>query len=86
MCDRRGVWQPQGSHHGAPEDLKRLGRAYQQAGDAMRQRQGTGLGLALSISLIARHGGALKLESEPGKGTTATFDLRLLDMEAANDD
>jgi signal transduction histidine kinase len=70
----------------APEDLKRLGRAYQQAGDPARQRQGTGLGLALSISLIAQHGGTLKLQSELGKGTTATFDLRLLDMEAANDD
>jgi signal transduction histidine kinase len=70
----------------APEDLNRLGRAYQQAGDAARQQQGTGLGLALSISLIAQHGGTLKLQSELGRGTTATFDLRLLDMEAANDD
>jgi signal transduction histidine kinase len=70
----------------APEDLNRLGRAYQQAGDPSQQRQGTGLGLALSISLIAQHGGTLKLQSELGRGTTATFDLRLLDMEAANDD
>jgi two-component system, sensor histidine kinase len=46
----------------------------------------TGLGLALSISLISQHGGTLKLQSELGRGTTATFDLRLLDMEAANDD
>lgn len=68
------------------EDLKRLGGAYQQAGDPALQRQGTGLGLALSISLVAQHGGVLKLESAPGKGTTATFDLELSELTADNDD
>jgi signal transduction histidine kinase len=33
---------------------------------------GTGLGLRLARELAVRHGGALVLESEPGKGTTAT--------------
>ncbi len=70
----------------APDDLQRLGSAYQQAGDETQQRQGTGLGLALSMELIARHGGALKLSSEPGKGTTATFDMPLSEDAAANDD
>jgi len=40
-----------------------------------RQHQGTGLGLPISKSLIELHGGALTIESTPGKGTimTATF-------------
>ena len=32
---------------------------------------GTGLGLAMSRHWVARHGGALRLESEPGRGTRA---------------
>ena len=30
---------------------------------------GTGLGLAVSRHWVARHGGSLRLESEPGRGT-----------------
>lgn len=58
------------------EDLKRLGRPYQQAhGKGASRPAGTGLGLALSKRLIQQHGGTLRLESALGKGTTATFDL-----------
>lgn len=68
------------------DDLKRLGRAYQQAGDAGQQKRGTGLGLALSSDLIRQHGGTLNIDSKAGAGTTVTFDLRLSDELAANDD
>jgi len=37
--------------------------------------EGTGLGLSLSKQLIELHGGALVLESEPGKGTVVTITL-----------
>ncbi len=58
-----------------PEELRTLGRAYAQAGDAATRRRGTGLGLALSMELVAQHGGQLRLESLLGAGTTAIFDL-----------
>ena len=40
-----------------------------------RNCDGTGLGLPLAKALAEQHGGSLELESEPGKGTTATVRL-----------
>jgi signal transduction histidine kinase len=57
----------------APADLVRLGEAFYQAGPKNQRRQGTGLGLAISHRLMALHGGKLKIESELGRGTTATM-------------
>ena len=37
--------------------------------------EGTGLGLSVSHSIIERHGGTVKVESHPGKGTTFTVCL-----------
>jgi PAS domain S-box-containing protein len=39
--------------------------------------KGTGLGLAIAKNLILEHGGAIRLESEPGAGATAYIDLPL---------
>ena len=38
--------------------------------------QGTGLGVLLARAVAEQHGGGLKYESEPGRGTKATFSLR----------
>ena len=38
-------------------------------------QKGTGLGLALSYSIVQRHGGAIRVESEPGKGSTFTVSI-----------
>jgi cell cycle sensor histidine kinase DivJ len=43
-----------------------------------RRYQGTGLGLSLAKSLVELHGGALIIDSEPGKGTIVTVSLVLV--------
>ena len=37
--------------------------------------RGSGLGLTIARNLVVAHGGAIRAESEPGHGTTITFDL-----------
>ena len=62
----------------APEDLERLGRPYEQAGDAASRARGTGPGLSLVRALAALHGGAVGIESRLGEGTAVTVRLPVL--------
>ena len=39
---------------------------------------GTGLGLSISYGIVAKHGGALRVESVEGKGTTFHIELPVL--------
>jgi cell cycle sensor histidine kinase DivJ len=65
----------------APEDLERLGRPYEQAGDADTRSMGTGLGLSLVRAFSGLHDGTMSLESTLGEGTAATVRLPVLAPE-----
>jgi signal transduction histidine kinase len=54
----------------SPETLMRLGTPF-----FTTREDGTGLGIVLARSVVAQHGGCLRYESVPGKGTTATVKL-----------
>ena len=55
----------------APDALERLCEPFQQVDASISRRfGGTGLGLAITRKLLALHGGALRFDSAPGRGTT----------------
>jgi len=55
----------------------------QASGDYLRKTEGTGLGLTLARRFVELHGGAMRLESELGHGSTFAFVLpRLEPVEA----
>jgi cell cycle sensor histidine kinase DivJ len=62
-------------------DLERLGKPYEQAGDASQQAKGTGLGLSLVRSFAELHGGEMVIESQLGEGTAVTVRLPVLATE-----
>ena len=68
----------------AEEDLVRLGRPFEQAGDAGQQARGTGLGLSLVRAFAELHGGEMAIESRLGEGTAVTVRLPVLIEPRAN--
>lgn len=61
-----------------PERLARIFDEYAQGGpEISADYGGTGLGLAISRRIVALHGSKILVVSEPGAGTTFTFDLSL---------
>jgi len=67
-----------------PEDVEKLFKPFSQVDTkTTRQFEGTGLGLVLSKKFIEMHGGAIWLESEPGKGSKFSFLLPVKQTAAA---
>ena len=58
----------------APEDLERIFHRYEQA-TSSRAVGGLGLGLYIARQIIEAHGGTIRVESQPGAGSTFTIDL-----------
>lgn len=60
----------------APEHLPHLGeRFYRVDASRARQQGGVGLGLAICHSIVTAHGGNIRIDSQPGQGTTVSVSL-----------
>jgi two-component system, cell cycle sensor histidine kinase DivJ len=66
----------------APADLARLGKPYEQAGDAAQRSMGTGLGLSLVRAFAELHGGTMTIKSILGEGTAVSVRLPVVDFDA----
>ena len=66
------------------EDQELIFEAFRQAtGDHLKKSEGTGLGLALTRRFVELHGGHLTLLSDPGRGSTFSFNLPRRELEHA---
>jgi len=66
----------------APEDHQRVFQRFERAGESAKGGiKGTGLGLAIVKKILDFHRGSIRLESTPGKGSTFTFEVPLIQLE-----
>ena len=69
------------------KNFEKIFAPFEQAdGGTSRKFEGTGLGLAISKRIVEMMDGSIWFESEPGKGTTFTFEIKAWIGEDANTD
>ena len=69
----------------APDQQELVFEEFRQAaGDYLRKSEGTGLGLALAKRFVELHGGAIRVESVLGVGSTFAFTLPRRTLETAS--
>jgi GAF domain-containing protein/HAMP domain-containing protein/anti-sigma regulatory factor (Ser/Thr protein kinase) len=64
-----GIGIAAADHDAVFEEFRQVGRQY------TSKQEGTGLGLALTRRFVELHGGAIRVDSAPGKGAVFTFTL-----------
>ncbi|MFA7216092.1 MAG: ATP-binding protein, partial [Bacillota bacterium] len=66
-------------------DQKRIFQPFVQIGKfESKEQPGTGLGLNLARSYVEMHGGKIRVESEPGKGSSFIFTIPLRQKDCDN--
>ncbi|MBI4240550.1 MAG: response regulator, partial [Candidatus Rokubacteria bacterium] len=66
---------------GIPRDIQ--ARVFEPFFTTKKEGKGTGLGLSLCYGIVQEHGGGIRLESQPGKGTTFVIDLPVVREDPA---
>jgi signal transduction histidine kinase/DNA-binding response OmpR family regulator len=70
----------------APADQGKVFEKFKQVGDTLTDKpKGTGLGLPICKEIVEYHGGRIWVESEPGKGSTFTFNLPIGQLAAGSE-
>ena len=69
-----GIGIPAGEHESIFDKFHQVGAA------TTGMREGTGLGLPITKRLVEEHGGYIRVDSEPGKGSRFTFTIPLRRM------
>jgi PAS domain S-box-containing protein len=69
----------------AEHELSTIFDPFVQTQTGRQSMQGTGLGLAITKQFVRLMGGDITVSSQPGKGTTFTFDIQLLLVSSASE-